>query len=281
MKKYLLILFVIFTSVNSLKSQTYDLITARDGYTALINGVDGLKAGADLIAVQGMYYPGTAFDLNILDGTTSLWLFNFKSKDTSDHTLYIYIVFSVSGQYGFQLQEDKETDARVLQTLSDNWLNTDKFAAEITKNTELFKFHNDNSTLIAQEMMILMNDNESKIDNWVAMILLIDEDMMACRYNATTLEFIECKVPSSVSELLSKSTLLFPNPANNFINIELPFSGEINLKIYDINGNIVKTQNMNTDGKIMLNTSDMNVGVYNAVINGSGNTISKKVIIAR
>jgi PKD repeat protein len=54
---------------------------------------------------------------------------------------------------------------------------------------------------------------------------------------------------------------IFPNPANDYLNIEHNFDGEVNLSVYNLVGvNVMNT--LETNQSIRLNTSDLASGVY-------------------
>ena len=82
----------------------------------------------------------------------------------------------------------------------------------------------------------------------------------------------------------------YPNPATNSVSIEYetPTQGTVNISIFDIYGNLIRTFEMNTTGKHTINwdcTGDSGSavvsGVYNCVINFKNQTSSKRIIVVK
>ena len=76
---------------------------------------------------------------------------------------------------------------------------------------------------------------------------------------------------------------LFPNPANNEINIvsENLTSKDVEVNIFDIVGNKILSKKIAYDGKTMLDISQMNVGNYIVEVSASGFHSNAKLIIVR
>lgn len=72
---------------------------------------------------------------------------------------------------------------------------------------------------------------------------------------------------------------VYPNPANDILHIETKDAAEQTVKMYDMAGRLVLSQQMN--GKTTLNTGDLKNGVYGISISGANGTINRKVVIAR
>lgn len=85
---------------------------------------------------------------------------------------------------------------------------------------------------------------------------------------------------------LAKNILIYPNPANDFINIETGIipSSEINFQIFDILGNKV-IEDINgsytSSNSISVNLSSLQKGVYFITINTSGQTTTKKFVLTK
>jgi len=93
--------------------------------------------------------------------------------------------------------------------------------------------------------------------------------MYYCALNAGT-EKIKDKNILNVGETTSNYDLikLYPNPFNDFINIDIEenLDNGINIEFYDLNGNKVLTQNSNNLKNAslnkILNTAELESGVY-------------------
>ncbi len=69
---------------------------------------------------------------------------------------------------------------------------------------------------------------------------------------------------------------VYPNPANNFVNITSQFSGDKNIAIYDILGKQVINTTISSD---RLNISELTSGVYMMTISQNGVSSTKKLVV--
>ena len=83
--------------------------------------------------------------------------------------------------------------------------------------------------------------------------------------------------PIGISENLELNIELFPNPANDVINIT-GIEGVSVIKVYDAMGRLVI--NTTTDNSV-LNVSDLNSGVYTLVVENSGAVSTERITIAK
>jgi hypothetical protein len=71
---------------------------------------------------------------------------------------------------------------------------------------------------------------------------------------------------------------LFPNPANNLLNIKLPSNETYIAAVYNVSGQIVKSINSSQVGTTSLDISSLAPGVYEVkCISAKGNYISRFV----
>lgn len=68
-----------------------------------------------------------------------------------------------------------------------------------------------------------------------------------------------------LNELTSEGTLIYPNPANDFVNIEPGFEGNYEVILYDLQGRLIKHFGENR-GNRNLNISTVQTGAYQLVI---------------
>lgn len=103
---------------------------------------------------------------------------------------------------------------------------------------------------------------------------LTDDDI--CRYKK-----IYCCNTTNVEQDFKNQSLIYPNPAGEFVFIETDQKWEI-IEIFDINGSIVKTKVEKQDnGLIKLNTSDLIRGVYFVKLSNLKRTEIKRIIISK
>ena len=82
----------------------------------------------------------------------------------------------------------------------------------------------------------------------------------------------------SINNVIDHSTNIFPNPAKNNITIENP-NFEINtVEMYNIAGQLVKSENVNSINT-KLNISDLNKGIYILEIKSNETSIRRKLIV--
>ena len=80
--------------------------------------------------------------------------------------------------------------------------------------------------------------------------------------NSTFLATVEtpCSLLGTNQNLLSNILSIYPNPANNFININANID-IINIKVFDINGRLISDEIHNSDS-VVLNTEKFSNGLY-------------------
>jgi len=82
----------------------------------------------------------------------------------------------------------------------------------------------------------------------------------------------------SINELIAQTTEIYPNPANDVLNI-VSYTAEIeNIHIYNISGQLVLANEVNAN-QIRLNTTTLSTGVYIVNVKSKNTSINKKLII--
>jgi len=71
----------------------------------------------------------------------------------------------------------------------------------------------------------------------------------------------------------------YPNPANNFVNLDTDIKGNYTLRVYALNGNIVYQSKGNNSNTIRIVTSDWKPGNYFVEIQGNNSRSSSKIIV--
>ncbi|HOV11539.1 MAG TPA: T9SS type A sorting domain-containing protein [Bacteroidales bacterium] len=73
---------------------------------------------------------------------------------------------------------------------------------------------------------------------------------------------------------------IYPNPANDKITIENSYSQPFKIKMYNLEGEVVKNEFLLSD-KIQINVRDLSNGVYILVFSSAKKNIQEKIIIRR
>jgi GH25 family lysozyme M1 (1,4-beta-N-acetylmuramidase) len=89
-----------------------------------------------------------------------------------------------------------------------------------------------------------------------------------------------CSTTGINQTLLNNSFNIYPNPSANSFHIDYTgVNREAVVNVYDINGRLVLTQNMN--GKTIIDANHLSDGIYNVNIANSDGIVNKRLIIAR
>ena len=89
-----------------------------------------------------------------------------------------------------------------------------------------------------------------------------------------------CTYTISVDEINELDLLIYPNPTTQYLNIELPYRTNENIKIYDLTGKIVKEFN-NDNLTFQSDISSLDSGVYTICFSFNGKVISKRFIVQK
>ncbi len=88
-------------------------------------------------------------------------------------------------------------------------------------------------------------------------------------------------MPSATNDLERIPVNVYPNPATDFVNIELPERTVKSFRVLDIAGKEMGVESQTKDGMITFNTSKLNAGLYILEISGEDFISSAKVSIKR
>lgn len=86
--------------------------------------------------------------------------------------------------------------------------------------------------------------------------------------------------PNSISELLNQVVNIYPNPANNFINIENSSSQVIEARILDQTGRMISSTAL-VPGQTKIDCGKLAMGVYNIELHSQGAKTLKRFVIER
>ena len=93
----------------------------------------------------------------------------------------------------------------------------------------------------------------------------------------------ENKFPVAVEEIATpkeNSFVLYPNPAEDIVNIRLDKTGQYNVVLSDINGRQLTTKNINTlSNDFAIDVRNYSRGLYFLTLTNSEYTLTQKFII--
>jgi hypothetical protein len=79
---------------------------------------------------------------------------------------------------------------------------------------------------------------------------------------------------------MEKSINIYPNPANNILNIDYSVSSNSALfEIYNISGQLVQSGNLSKGKTRKIDVSDYNSGIYFIRIHSDEEVISRKIVV--
>ncbi len=89
-----------------------------------------------------------------------------------------------------------------------------------------------------------------------------------------------CNTTGIDQKTLDNAFNIYPNPSSNNFHIDYTgVNGEAVVYVYDINGRLVLSQNMN--GKTIIDASSLNDGIYNVNITNNDGVVNKRLVIVR
>lgn len=92
--------------------------------------------------------------------------------------------------------------------------------------------------------------------------------------------FMGCSATGVNLTLLNNSFVIYPNPASTSFHIDYTgINGQSIVNVYDINGKLVLSQDMN--GKIIIETENLRNGIYNINISNIEGVVNKRIVIEK
>jgi len=90
---------------------------------------------------------------------------------------------------------------------------------------------------------------------------------------------ITANVVTSLGEITwEQSISIFPNPVNNQLNINSSYSGKLDVKLYNLLGQPTAVDQINSNGNIQINTTELPEGVYLLELTNGNERILKKIM---
>ena len=83
----------------------------------------------------------------------------------------------------------------------------------------------------------------------------------------------------SLNNILNTSLTLFPNPADNFIQIKYDYLMPDNYSIIDINGRLIESRIIINENDLLIDVRDFEKGLYFIILESSKGINSLKFVI--
>lgn len=104
-------------------------------------------------------------------------------------------------------------------------------------------------------------------------------------FNASTGEYVFSDPVSSREQVLSADVVsLSPNPAYDWVNVEInseKIQGEIVIKTFGINGQLINTSKFGSTEGVKLNVASLNAGTYFIQISNGKTLVGKKLVVVK
>ena len=281
MKRFILFAFVMILSLTIVKAQEMDMITSKQAIDYFKSqGRDTLYAALQVQAMEIAGQPGLA--INFANGTSTFWMIMSKSRDTSDHLGYIDVIYSIFGEMMLEPEFDDQIDFQTIQEIPLDFANSSETAKAIAKSTELTDFYNKNKDSLYMKQLSVILSPVDELLNWQCFYYVSEENNAGCIYDAYTLNNVGCTILATrIEEVAKKALKSFPNPANDFVTIELPISGNADVTVYNQLGNRVKDIKTHIDKFLNICISDLQNGIYTVRIMSGNNVYTQKIVVAR
>lgn len=289
MKTLFTLFFFVLFSYSAYSQGALEYFTAQEGVASVTS-----EASEDGISDPTFVFIGTAnqsitipflgdvkIEFLMESGTSNTWLYILRSK-SNDELRLAYAVVKIP-VLGFQAQQfpvedviGEGQDIDLTTSLSDtDWMDSDAAATVFQTSTELYNFYTNNPEPDVLVVGLFINTSIPFVNEdepiW-GITIEANGVAKACAANAETGD-LTCSEFTSVEEYLSIDQIeLFPNPARDMININLPseMTAGNSIEILDPLGRVVAVINDNYEGTIDI--SGLSTGTYFLRIN-TGNQI--------
>lgn len=292
MKKYLLAFIFLFISSGTLFCQI-DFFTAKDGLDFLNKNVSSLN-NFELVSIVSMEIPlMPILQVDIDNSKCNNWTYAYKSKDKNDTAAYLYVVLKNMGVYTDVLSKDDTTNLQGVPALSSSWVNSDVIFKNILKNEFFMNYYKANSSSIDFKLLGLTNDTTGMLavrgnlsvsnEFWMLEAASIYDPMIAslCIYSAESGNVIDCKIATAVMEAVEKILSVYPNPSSDRIRFDVPFTGQADLKITNLFGQVVISETRAIDQSTDINIADLPAGTYIVRLTYGKNVYVNKLQVVR
>lgn len=166
---------------------------------------------------------------------------------------------------------------------------TGKVLPALSKNTTHsehgnYQFHgNYRLPVNAQSNNIINWANEHSIENFwnLGIVVFLQDDKTK---EVLQSQFVRVNMRTSANQTEMQQALsIFPNPADDMVNIMFNKADNAEISIRNIQGQVIKQDvfNFNSgNSSYLLNTSELPNGVYTVTINSDGTTVTQKIVVS-
>ena len=205
------------------------------------------------------------------------------SNDEIFVTMHNYNVVSIwytkDGGATWLNKEGNFPDIPVKAILPNPLRNVGGFATEVIVGTELGVWYSNNFDTATPTW--------TQSYNGMSNVKVVDLDMRndynvyAATYGRGVFSGMFTNATLSSSDFTHSDKIkVYPNPANDVINIAISnYAGDLNVEMYDINGRVVKSIEVDFTGNYAIDLNGLSTGVYVVKLSGAELNYSEKIVI--
>lgn len=265
--------FILLTSYSY--AVEYDLFTAGEGNKFLQENYN-LK-GWEIFQIMSNWYPGdSSIVFDFVNGESSYWFYTYRvAGNNNELKSWSFLLTKINGQFS-PLDFGVEDDEFLVdyERLPQNWIDSDMLPMAVQANSNLAQFLMENFENVKEFNVLLTpkyvtEENYPKGMWWLTVEINNVDETAYCIFNATTLEIVECFVPDvkSVNEIGSNTLYCYPNPANEYIEVQIPanteFGSNNQIKVYNNMGECMIHERLKSlDSPQRINLNLLPEGVY-------------------
>lgn len=277
MKKIFLLLFAFVILSTNLYSQAFKYVKASEVKS------DAIQAAiADGLAEPRLVFVATAeiefelfglpipFKINMDDGTAGMWIYIFTDDEYSNFWSYMLIKPMMGNTIVSPMDaEDIITEATPISfnmTLDDfTWLDSDVALQELKGSAQFMQAYNQEYELFALGLFVNGGISGLSIDEpcWGATISQGGDDTF-CAVHALNREVI-CMTEASILDNLVGNVNIYPNPAQDYINLEFETMqdfGNVQIQLFDAIGNLQNPSITGHSNSVKIDTKVLQTGTY-------------------
>ncbi len=257
------------TDADNLGALTYSIVDGNTGNVFEISNDDIIVSAAELIDYETLPQDHYTLTVQASDGTNTddaqltvnINNLNDNAPVLDDQTVNI----DESPANGSLVATLNATDADNLGTLTYSITagNTDE-AFEISTNTVIVKTGSviDYETVTNHQFILTVQVSDGELTDDAAITVNINN-------------------PTGIEDILKNELLFYPNPAKDELNLVIgsELKEEIDIKIVNSIGNIVRSEKFNNQNEFRLDVSNLSSGIYFLQVNVGEETVTKKIII--
>lgn len=218
---------------------------------------------AELYTTYGSYGSGVSISFYVVDANSAPeYVFTIPTTDVAIDA-DIQLVFD---QPVRALDDSPITDPSTFITFTASTKSDVAFTATMSGNNRVITIMPDENLAIntSHQIQIAPGSVETYFDKALGFVV----------FNFTTgtetgLDFVE------------NNFSIYPNPASDYVNVEIANANNATVQITDITGKVVMEQQVENTSNARINTSELNTGIYIMKINAEGKIFTQKLSIVK